>query len=477
MTPEAQYLWQQIRGHVARFFTPEAGSLLDGRVRFTSYHEAVQLRGPLVAIPVDIPTPFTPARPYGVDFNGTQLTLWNPLPQPGGTEWTPLPNAKAPLWYRHARGTLLPAWNLFGTCLDLLTLREECESPLRDRHDRCLGDMSPRDAAGVLEVPAVNEAIAALVAACAGLARHQRPDFHLDGLLQPPVLVLSHDVDQLRGNDGWTQAVRLWHGVAPLLQGRLPQPKQLWWALRNAVRPYDFFLDNLAGMVEVERMLGYTSTFYFLNGSGGRYGARSGSELIPRALRDIPPAWSVGMHYNYDTYLDDERFSAQRAELSTLLGQVPEIGRAHYLRFNPEHSYRFLAKHGMRIDESPGYPDRIGYRCGIAGPYQPYDRRTPQGMALQTLPLVVMDITLLEQYPDDPVGAFRRLLAHLRCIGGAASLLMHPGCFYNPEVPAARGLYRRLLGIAHRLGYQGTSITRFLAEPRRHREEEKRLVA
>ena len=56
-------------------------------------------------------------------------------------------------------------------------------------------------------------------------------------------------------------------------------------------------------MVDLERMVGFTSTFYMLNGIWGRFGARSGSVAIREALK-IPEGWDVGAHYIFfDTYL------------------------------------------------------------------------------------------------------------------------------------------------------------------------------
>jgi hypothetical protein len=428
-------------------------------VSFVQYAQAAEAREPSINIPVDVATPATPESVFKVAFNDTTLTLWNPLPLPEG--WTPFPESN-PLWFRHASGALMPAWNLFGNCFDLLTLQEERTYGKRDALGRFVGAMSPRRAAGVLDVPAVNEAFAALVGAVAGLEGGGEPLLTLHGLVGPPLLVLSHDNDQLRGNDVWTQAVRVYRVVEPLRRGRPPRLANLWWTLRNEVRPRSYYFDDVVGMVETERMLGFTSTLYYLNGTRGRLGARSGDGLIGPSVRALPDGWSVGIHYNFDTHLNAHAFSSQKSSLERLTGRPIVGGRAHYLRFDTERSFAFWEEHGIRCDESLGYPDVVGYRAGMAGPFQIYDPVLQRRLDILEVPMVFMDGSLLRQFPEDPVGAFERWLAHLSRVGGAMSLLVHPGVSSNPELPEAQGLYRRLLGVARAYGAQSRAALEFL---------------
>ena len=97
------------------------------------------------------------------------------MPFPDGGGWSCEPNAQAPLWYRHESGTLLPAYNVYSNLWNLMTLDEDARSPERDRHGRFPSGASPRVGSGLLEVPAFNEAVAAVVAASLGLAETGRP--------------------------------------------------------------------------------------------------------------------------------------------------------------------------------------------------------------------------------------------------------------------------------------------------------------
>ena len=464
LASKTNYLWRQILGHTRLFFPLRAQELLNsGSVTFLPYDQAVQMASLAIAIPTDIPAAAAPKAPYEVPLNGTNLTLWNPLPRPVADGWTALPNENAPLWYQNRSGTLIPAWNVFGNLLDLLTFREERECARRDHHGRFRAGFSPRMELGLLEVPAFNEAVAALVAACAGLRQNGSPLFNLEGLLEPVTIIISHDCDLLRGNDAWTQMVRCLRVVQPVFHARLPRPGNLWWMARNVVTPQRYYFDNVTGMIDLEWQCGFTSAFYLLNGGKGRFGARSGSGMLPEVVRAVPGDWDIGIHYNYNTYLNRERFKAQLDSLAAIAPRSCTAGRAHYLRFDAERSLPFLESFGLRCDESAGYPDRIGYRCGVGGCFQAFDTAADKPLNIWEIPLTIMDGTLVSQYPGNPVGAFSRLLSHLSRIGGGLSLVFHPGLFFNPEFPEMLSLYHRLLTEARHVDARSITAPR-LAE-------------
>jgi hypothetical protein len=142
------------------------------------------------------------------------------------------------------------------------------------------------------------------------------------------------------------------------------------------------------------------------------------------------------------------------AELATLAPEALTAGRAHYLRFDPEMSFPFLESFGVRSDESAGYPDRIGYRCGIGGCFQAFDESENKPLSISEVPLTIMEETLVNECADAAVNVFTGMLSHLSRVGGALSLLVHPGVFHNPEFPQMLGLYHKLLIEARQIGAQ-----------------------
>jgi hypothetical protein len=453
-TPWLRYVRSELSFHVRHHFAAEALALLEQTRLAAGPRSLVGRReGADVLVPVDV-TPEAIPSPWQVPFRDTRLTLWGRVPAPEG--WTSWPSAEAPLWHLRPDGAAMPAWDLFGNLRRLLALEEERGIATRDRHGRVAGAMSPREPAGLLEVPALNEAAAALVAlrqaqaearanggrtlAPALLGGHALP-------LLPAGMILSHDLDILRGNDPITQSIRLYRWLAPLVRGRLPGTRGLRALVANARAPHALYRDAIARFVEIERAAGARSSFYFLNGTGGRFGARSGDRDIPASRRLIPNGWNVGMHYNYDTLLDPARFRAQRESLERLLGHATPGGRAHYLRFDPERSFAFYEAQGLRYDETLAYPDRAGFRAGVAGAYHPADPLSWQPLQLVEIPLALMDVALHRQYPDDVHGTVRCMFRHLREVGGTLSMVVHLEAVGRPELGEDAFRYAELLDL------------------------------
>jgi hypothetical protein len=438
------YLWRQILLHVRVHFSPAAAGIVERtRVRSGPMATLAGATDVDLLIPTDRPR-MPPERSWRVPFRETSLTLWASVPAPDG--WTTWPSPKTPLWHVRADGALLPAWDLFGNLLALLTLEEERAHTGRDAHGRVTGAMSARDRAGLLEVPAFNEAVAAIVAA--GFAReHGDPALRARGThgALAAAVILSHDLDILRGNDPITQGVRLYRWLSPLARGRAPKPGGFSALVTNARAPYRHYRDAIDTMIGAERAACARSSFYFLNGTGGRHGARSGDADIAPARRRVPPGWNIGIHYNYDTLLDGGRLRAQRESLERLLGEPVAGGRAHYLRFDPDRSYGFLDAQGIEYDESLGYPDRAGYRAGIAGAYHPPDPQTGRALNLVEIPLSLMDVALYRQYPHAIHDTVLRLFRHLNQVGGTLSLLVHLEAVGRPELDADDFDYAGLL--------------------------------
>lgn len=446
LLPKVTYIKNQISNHVSLFFYTNGKDLFEsGYIRFLPYQEAITTQDKVIVIPFDIPLPKNQEKPYTVKFNNTELTLWNRISIPSDNNWKAIPDDSAPLWYVNQFGTLTPAWNLFGNLFHLLTFGEEENSSSKDKHGRFAAAFSPRLNNNLLEIPAFNEAVAALVAAYTGIRESDKPLLNLNGLLKPPVVILSHDCDVLRGNDIWTQAVRGFRIFLPLTKFQFPAVSNIWWIIRNAVTPRRFYFDNITGMIDLERCFGFNSTFYIINGTGGRFGARSGFNITCELRKQIPPGWDTGLHYNYDTFLNDRLFKAQLEQLNSILDSQINTGRAHYLKFDPEASFTFLRKHGIDLDESSGYADRIGYRNGIAGCFQAYDTASNKPLDIWELPMTIMDATLVKQYGCQSTKKFSQLLSHLSSVGGALSINFHPGQFFNPEHKQMLGVYNKIL--------------------------------
>lgn len=395
-----------------------------------------------ILLPIDLPTPLRPERVWRVPFGRSEISAYNPVPAPGDA-WNAYPNEAFPLWWRHANGALVPAWDIAGNLADLWSFREDREILTRDRYGRLPVEASPRAAAGLIEVPTANEALAALVDAAEALENGCAPSMAPSaGLIAPPALALSHDCDILLGDDFWTQAARVKRVVAPLVHGRKPDLASAKALLDNVRDPAQFFADDLRRMWHLEEEYGFASISYILNGTRGRQYARSSFGASARVIQEKSSKREIGIHYNWDTYLADDPFVRQKNEIESVYGAPVDSGRAHYLRFDPLVSPAFLHRHGIALDESLGWAYTPSFRGGTAGPFTPVDS------PLVLLPLNIMDNVLLR----DGLAPFKRLLLHLETMGGVLSVLVHPGMNENPEYPTLAGVYEGMLDLARSTG-------------------------
>lgn len=442
---------------LARFVATDEGQrlLATAPIRLVSAGDVAAAEGPAILLVADHHVPLTPGATWSVPFNGTALSLYHPLPRPG-PQWQALPNEDTPAWWRRGDGALTPAWNMLAIVHDLLTFREDAEIAVRDRHGRLPIEASPRYAAGLTHAPTVNEALALLLDAAASLGRGAAPCFALDGLICPPTLALSHDCDNLRGDDVYTQGARIVRAVRPILRGRPPASRPLRAVVANVLHPRRHYFDDLLRMIAAERARAYASVHYLLNGSGGRLGARGGSAIVGELVCALPPGAALGAHYNYDTFHDERRMRAQLDELAALGIGAMRCGRAHYMRFDPLRTPAFIAGLGIRFDESVGWPYDNSYRAGIAGPFQPRDANR-----LVELPLTFMDADLARTVTGER--CFETMYRHLVRVGGVVSVLFHPGNYANPEFPEMAGVYDAVLDIAKSGGSRSLTPGEFLA--------------
>lgn len=398
-------------------------------------------------IPNDIP--FDPdAAPVSVDCFGVTLTMLHPLDLADFPGCSPVP--EAPWLWRTARGALTPAFNLSGFIDRFLDFGEERAISTRDQHGRLPQEASTLVRLGVSHLPLLNTYLFALLAVAkarsAGVVAAD-PSEHV----LPPVLVLSHDCDQLRGNDFITQATRAYRMLAPLRRLRPPALANLRHILENALFPRRHFFNDALAMSDAERRLGFRSAFYFLNGMSGRLGARSGSPIIAEFARRLPEDAELGIHYNYRHVFDRPRLEAQVRELEALTGRPMRSGRAHYLAFDPNESFGVLDELGIRTDESMGFSNLNAFRLGFAGAFRVDRGVKPGGRPVVEIPLHFMDSNTA---PRDDGHDLLRMSAKVEEVGGVVTMLYHPGAFDTAENGALRGLYTRYLTHFRERGYR-----------------------
>ena len=398
-------------------------------------------------VPSDVP--FDPeAAPVTVDCFGVDMTMLHPLVLENFPGCSAVP--EAPWLWRTGHGALMLAFNLSGFLLRFIDFEEEREISTRDQHGRLPAEASTLVRLGVSHLPLLNIYLFAILAIAKAHGTNRAasdPAAHV----KPPVLVLSHDCDQLRGNDLISQITRIYRMLAPLKRMRPPALSNARQVFANAAFPRRYFFDDALAMCAAERRLGFRSAFYFLNGKRGRLGARSGSPIIAEFAKQLPSDAELGVHYNYRHVFDKALLERQIRELESLTGRTMRSGRAHYLAFDPNESFGVLDELGIQTDESMGFSNLNAFRVGFAGAFRTWRGIGAGGRPVVEIPLHFMDSNTV---PRDDEHDVLRMASRVERVGGIVTMLYHPGAFDTPENAELRGHYLRYLTHFAERGYR-----------------------
>ncbi|HEY2013013.1 MAG TPA: polysaccharide deacetylase family protein [Bryobacteraceae bacterium] len=154
----------------------------------------------------------------------------------------------------------------------------------------------------------------------------------------------------------------------------------------------------------------------------------------------------MGVHPAYDTFRAPDRLRAEVDRLRKALGVDRPGGRQHFLRWAPE-TWADWEKCGMAYDSSVGFADRVGFRAGTSIPYLPWSFVEDRALHLLEIPLIVMDVTLLQYMnleASRAVEAVRRLRDSCAVAGGVFTVLWHNSALLDP---AYRRIYPPILDL------------------------------
>ncbi len=197
--------------------------------------------------------------------------------------------------------------------------------------------------------------------------------------------------------------------------------------------------------------------------------------LRPRLVETLLKCGAeVGLHGSYTAADDPSQLALEAERLRDLAGEVTGH-RYHYLRLDMQRNLDAIQKLGFSYDCSLGFPDRPGFRAGIAQPFRPWDFGADRPFDLIEIPLAVMDATLAEERylglsARQAEPRLLRLLDWARENGGAFSLLWHPGSFDPAQACGWDRLFYRLIeavrergGVCLSCGDLATEATAVLA--------------
>jgi hypothetical protein len=347
---------------------------------------------------------------------------------------------------RIARGSL--------ACVsDLLAATAEARTSVRDRFGRVPAEANALAAVGLEREPVVSQAAVALRGAVVKAAGRRPVRLAVpwpDG--RRWAVALTHDLD----------VVALWPAFTTLRLIELVRKRQWDLAGRTlsaAVRSIGRspVAQGIRWLLAAERARSVRSTWFVLCGTpswrsvaAGDLTYRPEAEATRRLLAAITSGkHGIGLHGSLETVSNSGAFSTQRRRLQGLVGQAVDGVRQHFLRFDPASTPQAMRRSGFRYDSTVGFPDRNGFRIGVAD-VVPLGEETSAGDdPLLEAPFAWMDRALSKyrgvEDPDAWAADALELAHRCRDVEGLWVGVWHPNLVDALGFPGAPPAYERLL--------------------------------
>ena len=329
----------------------------------------------------------------------------------------------------------------------------EQETDARDRHGRVPPERNALVAEGLERMPVVSAAGQA-VADAARRAAGRRP---LRRLAPWPggrrwAVALTHDLD----------VARWWPAFTALRLAELARRGE-WGRVAGVVAAASRALGSgpIAGALEeliaAEAARGLRSSWFVLCGTP-TLGTMAAGDLTyhpeapsTRRLLDavIRTRGEIGLHGSFETFRSAQAFGRQRERLGGLIDEDVAGVRQHFLRLRPGATQRAMAAAGFTYDASVGFPDRNGFRQGLADIAPLWDQEGQRPLGIDEVPVVWMDRALSkyrgEEDPDRWVADGLALADAARAVDGLWVGVWHPNLAPALGFPGAPAAYGRLL--------------------------------
>lgn len=387
-----------------------------------------------------------------------------PAPVAGGAIDAELRAARAAAWGIAAAGDGRVACERATLALvaRIAGLADERRSAAADRHGRVPSAENALVRTGTEREPVVHEAAVALRAAVVRAAGDR------------PVRLLAPWPDGRRWAAAFTHdldVVAAWPAFAALRWVELAGKRELAIAARAVAAAARHALgdpvgDGVRAVLDLAGDAAVRATWFVLCGTPTAATFRRGdltyrpeSPAARRLLAAIGSAGhEIGLHGSFATFDHAGALVAERARLAALVGQPVSGIRQHFLRLRPGRTHDVMRRAGFAYDATLGFPDRNGFRLGVADvlpSLAPVPPTTAAGEAiaavdLPLVPLVWMDRALSKyrgvERPDAWVDDALELAGRCAAVEGLWTGLWHPNLTAPLGYPDALPAYARLVG-------------------------------
>ena len=347
-----------------------------------------------------------------------------------------------------ADGVVRVPRSVLQAVVDVAGAAAEQRATERDRYSRVPSSANPLVREGLEREPVIQRAALALQAATRNAAGRRAfrtvapwPD------ARRWAAAFTHDLDVV----SWWPAFTLLRIAELARKGSLARiARVVAAAVSNA--GFDPVTQGVVGVLNHEANAHIRSTWFILCGTPTLGTMRAGdltyspestkARGIVAEVRAV--GHEIGLHGSFATLDHHGVFSEQRERLEGIAGAPVRGIRQHYVRIHPGVTEHAMAGAGFSYDTTYGFPDRNGFRLGVADVVPRWDGAAP--IAIDEVPFAWMDRALSKYRGVERPGAWAEdalaLAVTAREVGGLWVGLWHPNLTAPlgfPDAPAAYG--------------------------------------
>lgn len=368
------------------------------------------------------------------NIDDAKINLWSKIDRP--IEWEEIKSNGYAFFYRNSKKNLImPAWD-FIACGSQFLNKSSQENYETDQLGRIISKKASFHKNKFDEQPYLNNINFLLLNAALLIKKKKQK---VSSFISPLKLMLSHDIDLIRSNDLLSQLIRIKRLLNSLFNKKFNQSFLHFYSfIKSIFLPYRNYSNSIYGIIDLEKQFGFSSSFYFLVGKKGRLGPRTSAYKTLFVANKIPKQWNVGIHYNYDSFIEKDSLKSQIKVFNKFLNRKIYSGRAHYFIFDFFKDSKIISDNGIKVDESLSWHDTLGFKFGIAGPLI----HSNSNIKTIFIPTIFMDQLF---WKSENNFIFNSSYQHLKKVGGIVSFLVHNDIFFNPENSFFIGKYHKLL--------------------------------
>ena len=201
----------------------------------------------------------------------------------------------------------------------------------------------------------------------------------------------------------------------------------------------DCYLKSIKFIIEVNRKLGNSVTFFFIPNSthpNDNNNTVTNSKIKNLMRLIIENGYKVGVHPGFLTSTNATLMCSAINDFKNIFLKISSGGnkiysRQHYLMWDVDQTPRLLAQNDVNVDCTLGFNDRPGFRAGTCHKFPLFDPKSQRMIGLIEMPLIAMEWSLLSpNYMGiEDMDAAKEMLLKLkqRCfsVEGCFSILWH----------------------------------------------------